>query len=160
VKDIVCTIVFLLRDDEILLAMKQRGIGKGYWNGPGGKIEHDESIEQAMIRECQEEISVTPTKFHKVAYHDFILRNDECSWHQWTHAYIATEWQGEPTPSDEMIPRWFNISDIPYDIMWPDDQMWLPLVLDGKKLRTVFRLSQDYEVETHHIVEVEELSDV
>ena len=159
-KDIVCTIVFLLRNDEILLAMKQRGIGQGYWNGPGGKVEPGESIECAMIRECQEEIGVTPTAYTKVAYHDFVLQNEEGSWHQWTHVYLASEWHGEPTPSDEMIPRWFKQNDIPYDHMWPDDQIWLPIVLNGKKLRTEFRLTQDYQVESQQIVEVEELSDV
>jgi len=159
-KDIVCTIVFLLRSDEILLAMKQRGIGKGYWNGPGGKVEPDETIEQAMVRECQEEIGVTPTTYEKVAYHDFILQNEKGTWHQWTHVYVATKWLGEPAPSDEMLPLWFNRADIPYDQMWPDDQMWLPLVLNGKKLQTEFRLRLDYQVESQQIVEVEELSDV
>lgn len=30
------TIVFLVRDDKILLAMKKRGFGEGKWNGVGG----------------------------------------------------------------------------------------------------------------------------
>lgn len=154
VKDIVCTIVFLVRGDEILLAMKQRGIGAGYWNGPGGKVDPGESIEHAMIRECQEEVSVTPTTYEKVAYHDFILQNDEGSWHQWTHAYVATEWEGEPMPSDEMLPKWFNQANIPYDQMWPDDILWLPQVLDGKLLQTRFVLAKDEQVEQYEITEV------
>ena len=44
------SLLFLRREDEILLAMKKRGFGKGRWNGVGGKVEVGESIEQAMIR--------------------------------------------------------------------------------------------------------------
>ena len=153
-KDIVCTIVFLLRGDEILLAMKQRGVGAGYWNGPGGKVDLGETIEQAMIRECEEEIGVTPTEYTKVAYHDFVLQNEEGSWHQWTHVYVATAWQGEPAPSDEMLPRWFSQANIPYAQMWPDDILWLPLVLEGKLLQTRFVLAKDEQVEDYDITEV------
>ncbi|HET6924778.1 MAG TPA: NUDIX domain-containing protein, partial [Candidatus Saccharimonadales bacterium] len=69
----VCTLALLVRNDSILLAMKKRGFGQGLWNGAGGKVEAGETIEQAMIRECQEEISVTPTTFEKVAVHDFVF---------------------------------------------------------------------------------------
>jgi len=48
------TLLFLIKEDQILLAMKKRGFGMGRFNGVGGKIEPGETIEQAMIRECQE----------------------------------------------------------------------------------------------------------
>ncbi len=54
------SLLFLLREDEILLVMKKRGFGSGRWNGVGGKFESGETAEQATIRECQEEIGVTP----------------------------------------------------------------------------------------------------
>ena len=50
------TLLFLLTDDQILLAMKKRGFGMGRWNGVGGKIEPGETIEEATARECREEI--------------------------------------------------------------------------------------------------------
>jgi len=33
--------------------MKKRGFGQGKWNGFGGKVEPNESIEQAAIREMK-----------------------------------------------------------------------------------------------------------
>ena len=65
------TLCLLVKDDEILLAMKKRGFGKGRWNGVGGKPEQGETIEEALLRETQEEIEVTPTSYHQVATLDF-----------------------------------------------------------------------------------------
>jgi len=132
----ICTLLFLRRDDEILLAMKKRGFGAGRWNGVGGKIEAGETEQQALVRECQEEIGVTPQEFEKVAYHDFIFPDGTADME--VHAYICEKWTGEPTETEEMAPQWFKISDIPYDDMWQDDVIWLPQVLKGKKLRCKF----------------------
>jgi mutator protein MutT len=132
----ICTLLFLLQDNEILLAQKKRGFGVGYWNGVGGKIEPKETLEQAAIRECQEEINVTPENLKKVAVHDFVFpkgaENIE------VHTFMAESWQGEPVATEEMAPQWFKISEIPYSEMWDDDIVWLPLILQGKKLKTKF----------------------
>ncbi|HEU5121620.1 MAG TPA: NUDIX domain-containing protein, partial [Candidatus Saccharimonadales bacterium] len=76
----VCTLLFLKKDNRILLAMKKRGFGAGRYNGIGGKIEAGESVEAALIRECQEEIEVTPLNFWKVAEHDFIQEDSAAPW--------------------------------------------------------------------------------
>lgn len=133
------TLVFLVKNkngnDEILLAMKKRGFGEGKWNGCGGKVDPGETIEQAMIRETQEEIGVTPIAYKKVAVHDFIMETFEDFE---AHTYICTEWQGVPVETEEMAPQWFKKLEIPYSLMWQDDIVWLPAVLQGKKLKTRF----------------------
>jgi mutator protein MutT len=137
----ICTLLLLRRDDEILLAMKKRGFGADRWNGVGGKLDSGETIEQALIRECQEEICVTPVTYEKVAVHDFIFPDGTPDMQ--VHAYIATEWQGEPTETEEMAPKWFKISDIPYAHMWQDDIVWLPQVLLGKKIACSFTFDEN-----------------
>src|SRR3989442_9690986 len=51
---------FVIRDGQILLIRKKRGLGAGKINGPGGRLEPGETSWQAAIRETQEEIGVTP----------------------------------------------------------------------------------------------------
>jgi 8-oxo-dGTP diphosphatase len=120
------TLLFLRREAEILLAMKKRGFGVGKWNGVGGKVEKGETYVQAAIRECQEEIGVTPHSLQKVGELDF---KDLPDVEHYCHIYVTTSWDGEPRETEEMNPRWFAETDIPYAHMWPDDKDWLPLLL-------------------------------
>lgn len=152
------TLLFLVKDGQILLAMKKRGFGAGRWNGVGGKLDADETIEQAMIRECQEEIGVTPTKYHKVAELDFTGGSTEESWSMYVHAFIADEWQGEPRETEEMAPKWYDFSDIPYKDMWQDDEHWLPIALEGKTLRGEFTFDENDNLISHQIIETDDIT--
>lgn len=154
------TVLFLQNKNQVLLAMKKRGFGAGRWNGVGGKLEPNETISQAMIRECQEEIGVTPKIFSKRAE---VIFNEN---HQGTrellhvHVFIAEKWEGDPIESDEMAPRWFTIDEIPYDNMWADDPYWLPQVLAGKQLKCMFTLDDSDKVIEAEVIEVTELASV
>jgi 8-oxo-dGTP pyrophosphatase MutT (NUDIX family) len=148
------SLLFLVKNDQILLAMKKRGFGEGRWNGVGGKVETGETVESAMTREAQEEIGVTPTVYQKVAdiRFDEYFKGEPTLMH--VHIFTATEWTGKPTESDEMAPRWFAKKDIPYDSMWADDPYWLPLVLEGKKISADFKLDESDAIISHTIKEV------
>lgn len=148
------SLLFLRREGELLLAMKKRGFGEGRWNGVGGKVEPGETIEQAMIREAQEEINVTPTKFEKVGdiRFDEYFKGEPTLMH--VHIFVATEWEGEPAESEEMKPQWFSLNKIPYDSMWSDDPYWLPSVVEGKKISADFKLDENDVILTHNVKEV------
>ena len=148
-----CTLLFLQRDRQILLALKKRGFGAGKLNGVGGKIEPGETTEQALVRECQEEIEVTPTRFWKVAEHDFVQQTDKAPWHTHIHAYLCDQWEGEPVETEEMTPRWVNTDDIPYDLMWEDDVHWIPSILLGKHVYGSFTFDHNDSMLTHAIRE-------
>jgi len=150
----VLSLLFLRKDDEILLAMKKRGFGEGRWNGVGGKVEAGESIEEAMIRETSEEIGVIPTIYEKVGdiRFDEFFKGEPTLMH--VHIFTASEWTGEPIESEEMAPKWFSTEDIPYKDMWSDDPYWLPLVLDGKKISADFKLNESDVIIEHTIKEV------
>ena len=131
------TLCFLVKEDQVLLAMKKRGFGKDRWNGVGGKLNLGETIKQAAVRETKEEIEVIVRRIEKVAVLDFYFPND-LEWNQRVSVFMAKKWNGEPLETEEMAPKWFIINKLPFESMWPDDIYWLPQVLNGKKIKAEF----------------------
>jgi len=154
----VVTILFLRRESEVLLAMKKRGFGEGKWNGVGGKVEGGETVTAGAIRECQEEIGVTPKNPKLVGRLTFYDEADPEFCHD-THIFIATEWEGEPHETEEMRPQWFKETDIPYDNMWVDDHLWMPLLLQDKLFQGRNVVFNQKNLVHHDITEVKELEE-
>ena len=44
------TLLFVLKPGKVLLGYKKRGFGVDRWNGFGGKVQQDETIEEAAKR--------------------------------------------------------------------------------------------------------------
>lgn len=144
------TLLFLKQDNKILLAMKKRGHGEGKWNGVGGKLEPNETVLAAAIRECQEEIGITPIK-PQLAGRLHFFELTEPDFHHHCHIFAAETWHGDPAETEEMSPRWFHINDIPYDEMWADDILWLPHLLEGRKFSGKITLNAG-RVHRHSII--------
>ncbi len=123
------TLMFVLRGDQVLLIRKKRGLGAGKINGPGGRIEEGETPMQCAIRETQEELKITP--LNVVARGELRFHSDDFPK---IHGYVfvATDYQGTATETEEAIPLWTPVDEIPYEEMWEDDIYWLPQVLSGK----------------------------
>ena len=122
------TVVFLVQDDRILLGMKKRGFGAGWWNGYGGKLEGNESYEQNAVREVEEESGITLLASHLTRAADLVFRFDS-NVDVVTRAYIARDFSGKAVETEEMKPQWFAGTDVPYDTMWPGDDKWIPAIL-------------------------------
>jgi 8-oxo-dGTP diphosphatase len=131
----VAVLLFVIRGGEALLIRKKRGLGAGKINAPGGRIEAGETPEQAAIRETQEEVGVTPSAPRRRGHlrfqftdgyglECFVLSSDAC--------------EGEVIETEEATPRWTALSALPYDEMWADDRLWLPLMLAGRAFRGRF----------------------
>lgn len=136
------TLVFLIKKDkqnisEVCLAMKKRGFGVNRWNGVGGKVENNETIDTAAKRETEEEIGVIPKDLQKVAELSFYFPHNN-SWDQLAHVYFTENWINEPQESEEMSPKWFSIKDIPFQEMWPDDEFWFPEVIKSNLIKASF----------------------
>ena len=130
------TLIFLVKKEEnkiteICLAMKKRGLGVDKWNGAGGKPKEGESFEDCAIRETKEEIGVDIKDFYQVS-EMYFKTNNSTEWNEHVKAYFCEKWIGEVAESEEMNPKWFKVSDIPYSNMWPEAVTWLPKALEGK----------------------------
>ena len=104
-------------DGRVLMA--QRPDGKDYaglWEFPGGKIEADETPEQAICRELFEELNVEPCEvclqpfsFASFAYPEF---------HLLMPLYLCRQWDGFLRAKEGQSVKWF----------WPDKIRHLDLV--------------------------------
>lgn len=140
----------------VLLGMKKVRFGAGKWNGFGGKVEPEETIEQTAAREPYEEAGITLTDMKKSGIIYFHFESGEES-HE-VHAFRADSYEGTPCESDEFSDlRWFHRDKMPWDSMWAGDRIWMPLLLDGKKFRGDFRFGINYDIAKYTLEEVASL---
>lgn len=149
------TVLFLQQNNQLLLAYKKRGFGKGFWNGVGGKVEDGETFRAAAVRECIEEINVTPHHPVLLGRLRFFDQDDPTFEHD-CRIFVSDSWVGEPQESDEMRPQWFSSTELPYESMWPADTLWLPFVLRGEFFVGTITANEQAVAE-HHIQVVESL---
>jgi ADP-ribose pyrophosphatase YjhB (NUDIX family) len=141
------------RGDRILLAMKKRGFGEGWWNGYGGKVEAGESIIESLEREIREESGgLVPKKLEQkgMFWFEFEGKPEILE----VHLFEIMEFEGEPSETEEMRPEWFAFDAIPYDDMWPPDRHWIPVFLSGKKLEGYFHFTADKKLLDFEVVEL------
>ncbi len=134
------TLLFVMRNGKILLIHKKRGLGAGKINGPGGRLDPGEDSHACAIREVQEELGVTPTGVRVCGELQFQFLNNH-SIHGLV--YRADDIEGQPIETDEAIPEWFDLNDIPYGRMWMDDRIWFPLMLDDRYFTARFLFDDD-----------------
>jgi len=129
------TLVYIVRDNKVLLIRKKRGLGAGLYNGVGGKVEEGEGIIDAAIRECEEEIGIKPTNLRWSGLLEFWnYEDDKVESVHFVYVFITDSFDGKPIETEEAEPLWFDIDKIPYHEMWEDDKLWLPRVLEGKNI--------------------------
>lgn len=145
-----CTVV---AGGRILLGLKKKGLGTGLWNGFGGKVEPTETPAIAAARELEEECSLVALDLTQVGHLDFYLPAQPDTVLS-VSFFKVSSFSGEPAESDEMAPRWFNHTDIPYHQMWPDDRHWMPMLLAGKCFSGEVRFDESGRIQSHTIAEV------
>lgn len=130
---------------EVLLQLKSKGFGQGKWNGPGGKVDKEESVKESVKREVREETGITIKNIKKMAELEFVfVGNEEAN--NYTHVFICYNWEGEPEDKGEGELRWFKIEDMPLDKMWDDDKYWLKPLLRGEYMHRRFYFNKEGRV--------------
>lgn len=124
------TILFVVKDERILLIRKKRGIGAGKINGPGGKLDPGESALEAAVRETEEEIRVTPLGVELLGELSFQFTDGLSIL---GFVFRADDLHGQPGETSEATPLWTPLHAIPYAEMWADDEIWIPWLLAGRK---------------------------
>src|SRR2546428_3692319 len=93
----ICAGGLLIRGDQMLLARRsaERSFYPGVWDVIGGHCEGDEAPGDALVREVQEEIGVTPHTFEEIA----VLAEPQPAEHGEAryHIFLVTAWDGGRT---------------------------------------------------------------
>lgn len=123
------TLILIREGDRILLGKKKRGFGAGRYNGFGGKLDSGETVLESVKRELKEEADIEVADILKIGEVTFYLNDDKDGEILFVHIYLGKGIIGTPIETEEMIPEWFDINAIPYEMMWPDDIYWYPYAL-------------------------------
>jgi len=107
--------LFISSDGKVLLGLRaaSKRSWPGHWDTIGGHVEDGESLDQALIREVQEEVGVTPLQFRLVA--TVRERQPERYGDALHHVYAITSWRGGDPANvcDEHTElKWFSISEM------------------------------------------------
>ena len=146
------TLGIILKDNKVLLGLKKRGFGKGFWNGFGGKVKNGENVEECLVREFKEEVGILPLDFEKVGILTFKFENNPQLLE--VHVFKISNFKGDPKETEEMKPKWFKIDEIPFDQMWPDDKLWWPLFLANKKFKAFFHFKDEKNLLNYEVKEI------
>ena len=134
------TLVFVQKDGRLLLIHKKRGLGAGKLNGPGGRLEVGETFDACAVREVREELCITPKGLEKMGELRFQFVD---GYGIYVHVYRASDFEGTPSETPEAIPIWVDEDRVPYDEMWEDDRIWLPLLIAGTRFDANFIFEGD-----------------
>jgi 8-oxo-dGTP diphosphatase len=107
--------LFVSPNGKVLLGLRApwKTAWPSHWDTIGGHVEDGESLDDALIREIQEEVGVTPTQFRLIA--KFRERQPDLYGDALHHVYAVTSWRGGDPANvcDEHTElKWFNISEM------------------------------------------------
>lgn len=138
---------------RVLMKLATRGVMKGKWNFPGGKIDEGETQEESTAREVLEETGLTVRDLAKVGDLEF-YDNKEVFFS--VEVYRAGSFSGALRETEEGILRWFDTSSLPFDRMSSADRFWVPHVMEGRSVKGEFYFEdKDVDRLTDHRVTVQ-----
>eukprot|EP00111_Clytia_hemisphaerica_P021865 TCONS_00064292-protein len=152
------TLIMIVKQAErqVLLGMKKRGFGEGWWNGFGGKVQEGESIAECAKRETQEECGLVMEEYYQIGHMLFEFVGDPVLLD--VTVFRCDNYSGTVTESEEMRPKWFSFDDVPFDKMWPDDKLWYPLLFKNQKFKADYLFEGHHKILRENIVHVDQFN--
>ena len=101
--------VVLNSHNEVLIALRAKQAHQGgLWEFPGGKVEVDETIQQALVRELKEELDIIAECFEPLVviehdYGDKTVRLD---------VWLVTQFDGDPVGCEGQQVKWSTIDEL------------------------------------------------
>lgn len=103
----VAVVVLVNDDDEVCISLRHKDVHQGgLWEFPGGKVEPDETVEDALIREIDEELNVQIKRFRPL----ITIMHTYSDKHVCLHVYKALFYSGEVEGLEGQQVKWAKVS--------------------------------------------------
>ena len=125
---VLATLVYAIRDDEVLLHRRVNDPNKGLWVAPGGKLEPTESPTECALRELREE---TGLELQDPTLRGVMVEVSPRPDYQWiTFIFAGTRWEGELRPAPGIGEfRWVRIPEVFALPIPPTDQIFFARIV-------------------------------
>jgi len=125
---VLATLVYAIRDGEVLLHERVKDPNMGLWVAPGGKLEPDESPTECAIREMREESGL---EIEDPVLRGIMTEVSPRPDYQWiTFIFAATRWSGALSPLKGIGEfRWVRIPDVFTLPIPPTDRIFFARVI-------------------------------
>ncbi|MDD2649418.1 MAG: (deoxy)nucleoside triphosphate pyrophosphohydrolase [Eubacteriales bacterium] len=113
---------FIQEGDRFMICQRPQNKARGLlWEFVGGKVENGETKEQALIRECQEELSITVVPTDPLV--DVIFDYSDITIH--LTLFKCTIFKGVPTLLEHNDIKWITASEISEYEFCPADKIMM-----------------------------------
>ena len=124
-KRVVAGIVWDRKGERILIAKRRIDDEHGgVWEFPGGGVEEGERLEEALVRELEEELGITAEVISPLPK---VLHTDPGS-RIVLHPFLCRHLRGEPTPIDCAEWTWIPLGELTTYRLSPPDRRIVPLI--------------------------------
>lgn len=146
------TVIFLVKDGTVLLAVKKKKVGKGRLNGFGGKPDGDESLRACAVRELFEEsgegiVVREEDLIPRARIKFFNQENNPDIPDMEVYFYVAENFEGTARETNEMgLPEAYPFNEIPFEQMMSADKYFVPNILKGECLTGVVNFTKGFGI--------------
>jgi ADP-ribose pyrophosphatase YjhB (NUDIX family) len=127
---IITTLVYCVRNDEVLLVRRSKEPFKGHWTAPGGKREPGESPRECAARELLEETGLLARDLRLRGV--LVETSPRPDWQWLMFAYVVKQFEGN-VASDTLVRegllRWVKIGAYDDLLLPAADAVFMPRVL-------------------------------
>ncbi|MEK7068399.1 MAG: NUDIX domain-containing protein [Patescibacteria group bacterium] len=128
------TLAVIVKNGRVLLGYKKKGVEEisDILNGPGGKVEPEESLEECVVRETAEELGVylNPYTLDEVAVIIFYAAGVPDFE---VHVFRSSDYNGTPRETEKMIPECNDVGRLPIERMLEGDRAWFEKAVRGER---------------------------
>ncbi|MDW8270086.1 MAG: 8-oxo-dGTP diphosphatase, partial [Anaerolineae bacterium] len=123
------TLIYALRDGQVLMLYRHKEPNLGLWVAPGGKIHDDESPRECAIRELREETGLEAVNPELRAIVTEISPRKDWLWLMFVYRTQVAPGAVQGDDREGRL-RWFPVEEVPHLPIPQADAIFYPFVID------------------------------